>query len=90
MCVFPHLYKTEMKGGARLSEQLPGFHSVSADLRSRSPQPLFTSSSDSPVPWVAGETQRGSLYDGWKDTAEPSARNPGNRTARFEQGCFAE
>lgn len=79
-----------MKGGTRLLEQLPGFHSVSADLRRRLPQPLLTTSSGSPVPWVAGETQRGGLYDGWVDTAESSARNPGNRTARFDQGCFAE
>lgn len=62
MCVFPHLQKTEMKGGAGFTEQLPGFHLVSADLRSHLPQPLFASSLGSHVPWGCWRDLEGVVY----------------------------
>lgn len=73
-----------MKGRARLTEQLPGFRSVSADLRSHLPQPLFISSSGPQGPQVAGETQKGQLT--W--VGGRTRRIFGNKTARSDQGCL--
>lgn len=71
--------KTEMKCGTRFTEQLPGFHSVSADLRSHSPQPLCTSSSGSHMPWIAGDSAGAAFTGRWKDAAEPLAGNSSNK-----------
>lgn len=91
VCVLLYLYKSEMKSGARFTEQLPGFRLVSTDLRSHLPQSLFTSSFCSHVPLAARETQKGPLIQVRGRTwLNLQSRILANRTARFGQGCFTE
>lgn len=91
VCTSTSLYKIEMKSGARFMEQLLGFHVVSPDLRSRLPQPLFISSSfcfsRAAVCW---RDSGGQLSPVRGRTRLYLLRTLANRTARFNQGCFAE
>lgn len=84
MCASLYLYKTEMKSGARLTEQLLGFHLVSPDLTGRLPQPLWSGSACLSRASVRRRGSEGAAHtSARKDTAKSSAKNLGKQTCQI-------